>query len=98
MSEYAVIGDWGTSNLRLFRVEAGRIVARRDGPGIGVVGREAEAAFAETIAPWLEDGLPTSIRLTCPRHSFLNSYLSEYIRRSSASTCHSPSSVRMPNE
>jgi 2-dehydro-3-deoxygalactonokinase len=28
-----------------------------------VVGREAEAAFAETIAPWLEDGLPTSIRL-----------------------------------
>ena len=63
MSDYAVIGDWGTSNLRLFRVEAGRIVARRDGPGIGVVGREAEAAFAETIAPWLEDGLPTSIRL-----------------------------------
>ena len=63
MNEYAVIGDWGTSNLRLFRVEAGRIVARRDGPGIGVVGREAEAAFAETIAPWLEDGLPTSIRL-----------------------------------
>ena len=39
-----------------------------------------------------------SIRLTCSRHSFLNSYLSEYIRRPSASTCHSPSSVRMPNE
>ncbi|CCW16277.1 hypothetical protein EBBID32_6100 [Sphingobium indicum BiD32] len=36
------------------------------------------------------------IALTLPRHSFLNFYLSEYIRRTSASTCHSLSSVRMP--
>ncbi|QGP80943.1 2-dehydro-3-deoxygalactonokinase [Sphingobium sp. CAP-1] len=60
---YAVIGDWGTSRLRLFRVEGGAIVARRDGPGIGVVGRAAEAAFADTIAPWLADGTPQSITL-----------------------------------
>ncbi|WP_298398101.1 2-dehydro-3-deoxygalactonokinase [Sphingobium sp.] len=63
MSGYAVIGDWGTSRLRLFRVEKGAIVARRDGPGIGAVGRAAEAAFAETIAPWLEEGAPQSITL-----------------------------------
>lgn len=63
MSGYAVIGDWGTSRLRLFKVEQGRIVDRASGPGIGAVGRAAEAAFADTIAPWLTDGLPTDIRL-----------------------------------
>lgn len=63
MSSYDVIGDWGTSRLRLFRVKDGRITARSDGPGIGTVGREAEAAFADTIAPWLEEGTPTGIRL-----------------------------------
>jgi 2-dehydro-3-deoxygalactonokinase len=63
MTDYAVIGDWGTSRLRLFRLENGVIVARRDGPGIGAVGRAAEAAFAETIAPWLADGTPQSITL-----------------------------------
>jgi 2-dehydro-3-deoxygalactonokinase len=63
MTGFSVIGDWGTSRLRLFRVEQGAIVARRDGPGIGTVGREAEAAFAETIAPWLADGMPQSITL-----------------------------------
>ncbi|MEC3910433.1 2-dehydro-3-deoxygalactonokinase [Sphingobium sp. CR2-8] len=63
MSGFAVIGDWGTSRLRLFRVEDGVIVARRDGPGIGAVGRAAEAALADTIAPWLADGTPQSITL-----------------------------------
>ncbi|WP_311268556.1 2-dehydro-3-deoxygalactonokinase [Sphingobium sp. WCS2017Hpa-17] len=63
MTGFAVIGDWGTSRLRLFRVEEGAIVARRDGPGIGVVGRGAAGAFAETIAPWMADGAPDSITL-----------------------------------
>jgi 2-dehydro-3-deoxygalactonokinase len=63
MTRFAVIGDWGTSRLRLFRIEQGAIVARRDGPGIGAVGRAAEAAFADTIAPWLDDGTPESITL-----------------------------------
>ena len=60
---YRVIGDWGTSRLRLFRVEQDRILARRDGPGIGAVGSEAEAAFAQAIAPWLADGMPQDITL-----------------------------------
>ncbi|MFC3442134.1 2-dehydro-3-deoxygalactonokinase [Sphingobium rhizovicinum] len=63
MTDYAVIGDWGTSRLRLFRVENGVVAARRDGPGIGAVGRAAEGAFVETIAPWLEQGAPESITL-----------------------------------
>ena len=63
VNSYDVLGDWGTSNLRLFRVQDGRITAQREGPGIGEVGRQAESAFAQTIAPWLEDGAPTEIRL-----------------------------------
>lgn len=63
MTSFAVIGDWGTSRLRLFRIEQGAIVARCDGPGIGAVGRAAEAAFADTIVPWLDDGTPESITL-----------------------------------
>jgi 2-dehydro-3-deoxygalactonokinase len=63
MSGFSVIGDWGTSRLRLFHVEHGAIVARRDGPGIAAVGRAAEAAFADTIAPWLADGTPQAITL-----------------------------------
>ena len=63
MSGYEVVGDWGTSHLRLFRIEQGRPVARLSGPGIAAAGARAEAAFAETIAPWLEDGMPDQIRL-----------------------------------
>ncbi|WCP12724.1 putative 2-dehydro-3-deoxygalactonokinase DgoK1 [Sphingobium sp. AntQ-1] len=63
MNGYAVVGDWGTSRLRLFRVENGVLTARCDGPGIGAVRGAAEAAFADTIAPWLTDGLPGSITL-----------------------------------
>lgn len=63
MTRSVVIGDWGTSRLRLFRVEQGAIVARRDGPGIGAVGRAAETVFADTIAPWLDDSAPDSITL-----------------------------------
>ncbi|WP_242126318.1 2-dehydro-3-deoxygalactonokinase [Sphingobium sp. Sx8-8] len=63
MSHYEIIGDWGTSRLRLFRLEEGRITARRQGPGIGAVGRHAETAFAEAAAPWLEAGMPSAIRL-----------------------------------
>ena len=63
MSSYKVLGDWGTSNLRLFRVQEGRITAHREGPGIGEVGRQAESAFERAIAPWLDDGPPVEIRL-----------------------------------
>lgn len=60
---YAVVGDWGTSHLRLYRVENGQVVDRREGPGIGATGRDAEPAFAAAVAPWLADGLPAAIRL-----------------------------------
>lgn len=63
MPRYNVIGDWGTSRLRLFRVENRHIVARCDGPGIGAVGQDAPAAFTQTISPWLVEGAPQDILL-----------------------------------
>lgn len=63
MTLYSVIGDWGTSRLRLFRMEKGRIVDRREGMGIGAVNGNAEAVFADAIGPWLTDGLPQQVQL-----------------------------------
>ena len=63
MSSYDVVGDWGTSRLRLFRMEDEQVAARREGPGIAAAGANAADAFADTIAPWLDDGMPGSIRL-----------------------------------
>ena len=63
MTNVRIIGDWGTSRLRLFRISDGHIVARRDGPGIGTVGPGAEQALAETIEPLMTDGAPDEIAL-----------------------------------
>ncbi len=60
---WRALGDWGTSNLRLFRVEQGRVTGRRDGPGIGALpGTPADALLA-ALAPWIADAPPASITL-----------------------------------
>lgn len=51
-----VLGDWGTSRLRLFLFADGRLVDRRDGPGIGALDRPADTVLAEHLAPWQQDG------------------------------------------
>ena len=68
MSAFHIVGDWGTSHLRLFRIEDGRVAARGDGPGIGAVGigavgTGAEAALSAALAPLLRGGVPGEIRL-----------------------------------
>jgi 2-dehydro-3-deoxygalactonokinase len=60
---YRIVGDWGTSRLRLFRIEHGAVVARCEGLGIGALEDTAEAALRDAIAPWREDGDPTTIAL-----------------------------------
>ncbi|MGH8187686.1 MAG: 2-dehydro-3-deoxygalactonokinase, partial [Steroidobacteraceae bacterium] len=51
-----VLGDWGTSRLRLALVENGNIVATREGPGIGAL----TASPAETLAALVSQWLPAS--------------------------------------
>ncbi|MEA3388886.1 2-dehydro-3-deoxygalactonokinase [Sphingobium sp. CCH11-B1] len=60
---YRIVGDWGTTRLRLFKLEGEAIVARAHGPGIGGIGDGAEAAFVATVGTWLADGLPQSVTL-----------------------------------
>jgi 2-dehydro-3-deoxygalactonokinase len=60
---YRIVGDWGTSRLRLFRIEQGEIVARAAGAGIGALEQTAEAELRAAIAPWRAEHDPASITL-----------------------------------
>lgn len=60
---YRIVGDWGTSRLRLFRIEAGAVVARVEAAGIGALGDTPEATLRAAIAPWRADGDPHAITL-----------------------------------
>ncbi|WP_260925778.1 2-dehydro-3-deoxygalactonokinase [Novosphingobium sp. 9] len=62
----AVVGDWGTTRLRLFRLDtAGEVVARVDGPGVGTLDpASARAALAERLSAWVAEA-PISDVLIC---------------------------------
>ncbi|TPG54127.1 2-dehydro-3-deoxygalactonokinase [Sphingomonas glacialis] len=60
---YRIVGDWGTSRLRLFRIEAGHVVARVEAAGIGALEDTPEATLRTAIAPWRADGEPQAITL-----------------------------------
>jgi len=48
-----IVGDWGTSRLRLFLCDAqGTVLARADGPGVAQAGSNAGQVFAELTAEW----------------------------------------------
>ena len=63
MTRYSVIGDWGTSRLRLFRIEGGHVVDRREGPGIAALPAAPEVVLRQALAGWRGDGVPEAIRL-----------------------------------
>jgi 2-dehydro-3-deoxygalactonokinase len=51
--ERYVVGDWGTSRLRLFLCEgAGTILDTLDGPGVAAVKMPFDALFQSIIRPW----------------------------------------------
>lgn len=60
---YRVLGDWGTSKLRLFRFADGQPVERRDGPGIGALTATPEQSLRSALADWRRAGEPRSIAL-----------------------------------
>lgn len=51
-----VIGDWGSTRLRLFLVENGETVARLDGPGVTQLVEPAERVLARMLSIWLARG------------------------------------------
>lgn len=66
-AEYSIAGDWGSSRMRLFRIVAGEVVARADGPGIAMLSGSGEGAPARAllnaIAGWRMHGEPSHIVL-----------------------------------
>ena len=63
MSGYTVTGDWGTSRLRLFRIENGVVTDRVVGPGIGGLVTSPAGALLNALATWRERGEPDAIHL-----------------------------------
>jgi len=63
-----VLGDWGTSHLRLFLFEDDVIGASSEGPGIGTLaGTPADALarkLGELIAPWIQPERPMDVTLS----------------------------------
>lgn len=58
-----ILGDWGTSNLRLFRFEGGRMVDRADGPGIGALTDTPDVVLRQTLGKWTTGAPPAYIHL-----------------------------------
>ncbi|MBT0671365.1 2-dehydro-3-deoxygalactonokinase [Novosphingobium profundi] len=54
MSTARVLGDWGTTHLRLYRVEDGVVTDRLDGPG--ALSADPAGILAERLALWREKG------------------------------------------
>lgn len=64
MSEpYSILGDWGTSRLRLYRVQDGVVVDWIAGAGIGAITQTPAEALRQAITPWLVRGQPEHITL-----------------------------------
>lgn len=58
-----ILGDWGTTRLRLFRLEAGAVVDRLAGPGIGQLAGSPAETLAATLAPWREAAQTSGVLL-----------------------------------
>lgn len=63
MSTAHVLGDWGTSRLRLYRISGGAVTGRLDGPGIGTAAGSASAVLADRLGQWLAEGPLESVTL-----------------------------------
>lgn len=63
MSTWRIWGDWGTTRLRLWRIEDGQRVDAREGAGIGQLTDSPENTLREALAPWLSGPAPERIVL-----------------------------------
>ena len=59
-----VLGDWGTSRLRLSLLENDVVTDSREGPGIGVLTGTVAATLSTTISPWLDSNKPLEVLLS----------------------------------
>lgn len=63
MSNWRIRGDWGTTRLRLWRIEKGQLADFREGAGIGQLVGSPEDTLRAALAPWLTSSAPERIVL-----------------------------------
>ena len=68
-SNLAIVGDWGTSHLRLLLCRGDRVLDQREGPGVGVAalypgGFDFATILAERIRGWTRDHGPLPVFLS----------------------------------
>lgn len=63
MSESYVLGDWGTSCLRLYRMQGSKVVARINEPGTGALQGNAAEILAERLHGWRSECAITDVTL-----------------------------------
>lgn len=63
MSGWHVVGDWGTSRLRLFRMDGDTVIDRVEAAGIGASDQPPEAVLRASLAAWRLAGDPARIVL-----------------------------------
>jgi len=47
-----VLGDWGTTRLRLFLIEGGRVASQCEGPGIAALVAPPSQVLTQLVTPW----------------------------------------------
>ena len=63
MSGTRIVGDWGSSRLRLWRLRDGAPAERREGAGIALLKRPASEELGELVKPWLGADGPSRMTL-----------------------------------
>jgi 2-dehydro-3-deoxygalactonokinase len=56
MSGWRVLGDWGSSRLRVWRIREGKAIDRVDGAGIAGLREPPATVLLDALARWREDG------------------------------------------
>lgn len=54
--DVVIVGDWGTSRLRLWLRQGKSVIHRRDGPGISSLTDTPEKTFLDLVGDWREAG------------------------------------------
>ena len=52
--DVVIVGDWGTSRLRLWLRQGKSVIHRRDGPGIAALADSPEKTFLDLVGDWRE--------------------------------------------
>jgi 2-dehydro-3-deoxygalactonokinase len=54
--DVVIVGDWGTSRLRLWLRQGKSVIHRRDGPGVSALTDTPEKTFLDLVGDWREAG------------------------------------------